>query len=71
MARGAPRISPSDLAYAYECAADFLEMEEWPEDDGGAQVATTTAYRQQHWACSTGEHDKVAGLAPHVLVQHQ
>jgi len=43
MARGAPRISPSDLAYAYECAADFLEMEEWPEDDGGAQVA---AYRE-------------------------
>jgi len=43
MARGAPRISPSDLAYAYECAADFLEMEEWPDDDGGAQVA---AYRE-------------------------
>lgn len=32
-----------DLAYAFECAADFLEQEEWPEDDGGAQVA---AYRE-------------------------
>lgn len=32
-----------DLAYAFECAADFLEAEEWPEDDGGAQVA---AYRE-------------------------
>lgn len=43
MARGSPRIAPSDLGYAYECAADFLEMEEWPDDDGGAQVA---AYRE-------------------------
>lgn len=32
-----------DLAYAFECAAEFLEAEEWPEDDGGAQVA---AYRE-------------------------
>lgn len=35
--------STDDLAYAFECAADFLEAEEWPEDDGGAQVA---AYRE-------------------------
>lgn len=34
-----PKFTPDDLAYAYECAADFLEQEEWPEDDGGAQVA--------------------------------
>jgi hypothetical protein len=30
---------PDDLAYALENAAEFLEMEEWPEDDGGAQCA--------------------------------
>lgn len=30
--------SPDDLAFALESAADFLEAEEWPEDDGGAQV---------------------------------
>jgi len=28
-----------DLYYALEQAADFLENEEWPEPDGGAQVA--------------------------------
>ena len=38
-----PRPTPDDLIYAYEQAADFLEAEEWPEDDGGAQV---TAYRE-------------------------
>ena len=27
------------LAFALECAADFLEQEEWPEDDGGEQMA--------------------------------
>ena len=27
------------LAFALECAADFLDQEEWPEDDGGAQMA--------------------------------
>lgn len=32
-----------DLAYAMAAAAEFLENEEWPEDDGGAQVA---AYRE-------------------------
>lgn len=32
-----------DLAYAFEQAASFLEMEEWPEPDGGRQVA---AYRE-------------------------
>jgi hypothetical protein len=30
---------PDDLAYAMENAAEFLETEEWPEDDGGAQCA--------------------------------
>lgn len=38
-----PVPKADDIAYAYECAADFLEAEEWPEDDGGAQVA---AYRE-------------------------
>jgi hypothetical protein len=33
------KFTADDLAYAYECAADFLEAEEWTEDDGGAQVA--------------------------------
>ena len=28
-----------DLMYAMENAAEFLETEEWPDDDGGAQVA--------------------------------
>ena len=32
-----------DLAFAFNSAADFLEMEEWPEDDGGRQVA---AYKE-------------------------
>jgi len=32
-----------DLAYALEQAAEFLDMEEWPTNDGGAQVA---AYRE-------------------------
>lgn len=32
-----------DLIFAFECAADFLENEEWPDEDGGAQVA---AYRE-------------------------
>lgn len=38
-----PKPKADDIAYAYECAADFLEAEEWPEADGGAQVA---AYRE-------------------------
>lgn len=38
-----PLFDLDDLAYAFECAADFLEAEEWPEDDGGKQVA---AYRE-------------------------
>ena len=38
-----PVPKADDLVFAYECAADFLEAEEWPEDDGGAQVA---AYRE-------------------------
>lgn len=28
-----------DLSFALEQAAGFLEQEEWPEEDGGAQVA--------------------------------
>lgn len=28
-----------DLAYALNNAAEFLESEEWPEDDGGQQCA--------------------------------
>lgn len=35
--------SNDDLAFAFNAACDFLLMEEWPEDDGGAQVA---AYRE-------------------------
>jgi len=31
--------SRDDLEFAFECAADFLEAEDWPENDGGAQVA--------------------------------
>lgn len=27
----------SDLAYALDNAAEFLEKEEWPENDGGVQ----------------------------------
>ena len=42
-ATGRVKIGPDDLAYAFDCAADFLEQEEWPEDDGGVQVA---AYRE-------------------------
>lgn len=42
-AKQLPEPKADDLAYAYECAADFLDAEEWPEDDGGAQVA---AYRE-------------------------
>lgn len=38
-----PKPEHDDLLYAYECAADFLEAEEWPEADGGRQVA---AYRE-------------------------
>lgn len=41
--RQAPKPEKDDLLYAYECAADFLDAEEWPEDDGGRQVA---AYRE-------------------------
>ena len=29
----------ADLAYALDNAAEFLENEEWPERDGGAQIA--------------------------------
>ncbi|UNE61043.1 hypothetical protein [Xanthomonas oryzae] len=32
-----------DLDFALRAAADFLELEEWPDDDGGAQVA---AYKE-------------------------
>lgn len=35
--------SNDDLAFAFNAACDFLLMEEWPEDDGGVQVA---AYRE-------------------------
>lgn len=35
--------SDSDLDYAFEQAIDFLECEEWPQNDGGAQVE---AYRE-------------------------
>lgn len=42
-ALGRVEIGPDDLAYAFDRAADFLEQEEWPEDDGGVQVA---AYRE-------------------------
>ena len=38
-----PKPTADDLMYAYEQAADFLDAEEWPEDDGGAQMA---AYRE-------------------------
>jgi len=43
MAKNKPKFSTDDLAFAFECAAEFLEAEEWPENDGGAQVA---AYRE-------------------------
>jgi len=32
-------FKPFDLIYALGNAAEFLENEEWPEDDGGAQEA--------------------------------
>ena len=38
-----PKPKAGDIVYAYECAADFLENADWPEPDGGAQVA---AYRE-------------------------
>lgn len=38
-----PKFTANDLIYAYESAADFLENEEWPENDGGAQME---AYRE-------------------------
>ena len=38
-----PKWNTDDLHYALSLAADFLENEEWPEDDGGAQVA---AYKE-------------------------
>ncbi len=38
-----PKWKNDDLYYALSQAADFLLNEEWPEDDGGAQVA---AYRE-------------------------
>ncbi len=42
--RKTPKLwSNDDLAFAFNAASDFLLMEEWPEDDGGAQVA---AYRE-------------------------
>jgi hypothetical protein len=37
------KFSNEDLIYAFTMAADFLDMEEWPEDDGGATVA---AYKE-------------------------
>lgn len=41
--RKPPEFTADDLEFAFESAAAFLELEEWPEDDGGAQVA---AYRE-------------------------
>lgn len=35
--------SNDDLCFAFECAVDFLEAEEWPGDDNGAQEA---AYKE-------------------------
>lgn len=34
-----PKFTADHLEFALESAAGFLEAEEWPEDDGGAQVA--------------------------------
>jgi hypothetical protein len=33
------KFSHYDLIYALDNAAEFLENEQWPEDDGGAQEA--------------------------------
>ena len=38
-----PIYSKDDLCYALECAAEFLDCEEWPENDGGKQQA---AYKE-------------------------
>lgn len=38
-----PIYEPNDLLFAIDAAAEFLDMEEWPEQDGGKQVA---AYRE-------------------------
>lgn len=32
-------FEPFDLVYALENAAEFLDNEEWPDDDGGKQEA--------------------------------
>lgn len=37
------KYTNDDLAYTLQMAAEFLENEEWPENDGGAQVA---AYKE-------------------------
>lgn len=33
------KFKAADLAYALDNAAEFLKNEEWPERDGGQQVA--------------------------------
>lgn len=33
------KFEPFDLIYALQNAAEFLELEEWPDDDNGAQEA--------------------------------
>ena len=35
----AVKWNSNDLHYALSQAADFLDNEEWPDDDGGAQEA--------------------------------
>jgi hypothetical protein len=34
-----PLYEPFDLIYAFDMAVSFLELEEWPEDDNGSQMA--------------------------------
>jgi len=60
-ATGRVKIGPDDLAYAFDCAADFLEQEEWPEDDGGVQVAAyrEAARRIRRMAARIGRAQKV------------
>jgi hypothetical protein len=37
--RNPKNFKPADLAYALDNAAEFLENEEWPDRDGGQQIA--------------------------------
>lgn len=39
MGKKKPKFTADDLEFALENAAAFLEAEEWPESDGGAQEA--------------------------------